>query len=98
MPSRPDQPELDRLAQAGITSTEDDPTVLVEADAGSIRLFFQTVPEPKTVKNRLHVDLEVEDLRAASSAIIELGGAVIVTDDDRVVVADPEGNEFCLTR
>jgi hypothetical protein len=59
-----DQAELERLAQAGITSIENDPTVLVEAGAGALRLFFQLVPELKTVKNRLHVDLQVEDLAA----------------------------------
>ena len=93
-----DEAELDRLAQQGITSTEDDPTVRVEAAPGALRLFFQVVPEPKKVKNRLHVDLQVDDLAAGSSLIIERGGRVIATFDDHVLLADPEGNEFCLTR
>jgi predicted enzyme related to lactoylglutathione lyase len=42
--------------------------------------------------------LRVEDLGAGSSAITRLGGRVIATYDDRAMVADPEGNEFCLTR
>lgn len=91
-----DEAELERLAQAGITSTEDDPTVLVAAEPGALRIFFQAVPEPKTTKNRLHVDVQVDVLTAGSSSITELGGTVIATYDDHVVVADPEGNEFCL--
>lgn len=93
-----DEAELDRLAQQGVTSTEDDPTVLVEAAPGTLRLFFQVVPEPKTVKNRLHIDLQIDDLTVGTSLIIELGGRVIATFDDHMLLADPEGNEFCLTR
>ncbi|MEU8645563.1 VOC family protein [Streptomyces sp. NPDC048674] len=66
------------------------------------RILFQRVPEPKTGKNRLHLDLhpgegrrddEVERLRAL--------GAVILRDVKEpsgawVVMADPEGNEFCV--
>lgn len=66
------------------------------------RILFQRVPEPKTGKNRLHLDLhpgegrrddEVERLRALGAAILrdvkEPSGAW-------VVMADPEGNEFCV--
>ena len=93
-----DQAELERLAQAGITSIENDPTVLVEAGAGALRLFFQLVPELKTVKNRLHVDLQVEDLAAGSALVEQLGGTVLATYDDHWLLTDPEGNEFCMTR
>lgn len=93
-----DEAELERLAQAGITSTEDDPTVLVEAESGGLRLFFQTVPEPKASKNRVHLDLQTDDLDAGSAAVSNLGGRVIARYDDHVVLADPEGNEFCLLR
>jgi len=48
-----DQAELDRLRAAGIDDPEDDPTVLVEASSrGTLRLWFQLVPESKLVKNR----------------------------------------------
>ncbi|MFE9435858.1 VOC family protein [Streptomyces sp. NPDC006640] len=66
------------------------------------RILFQRVPEPKTGKNRLHLDLhpgegrrddEVERLRALGAAVLrdvkEPSGAW-------VVMADPEGNEFCV--
>jgi len=66
------------------------------------RLVFVTVPEPKTVKNRVHLDLLPNGSQAEELARIEsLGGRVI--DDRRqatpggwVVMADPEGNEFDL--
>ncbi|MDF5757144.1 VOC family protein [Spongiactinospora sp. TRM90649] len=64
------------------------------------RLLFQAVPEAKTVKNRLHLDLHVGgDRRDAEVArLVELGATVLATVRDRgahlVTLADPEGNEF----
>ena len=66
------------------------------------RLVFVNVPEPKTVKNRVHLDLVPNGSQAEELARIEsLGGRAI--DDRRqatpggwVVMADPEGNEFDL--
>ena len=70
--------------------------------AVGLRLVFVNVPEPKTVKNRVHLDLVPGGSQAEELARIEsLGGRVI--DDRRqatpggwVVMADPEGNEFDL--
>jgi predicted enzyme related to lactoylglutathione lyase len=65
-------------------------------------LCFQRVPEPKTVKNRLHLDIVVPDVEAASARIESLGGARHPDGDFREngwtwrVMTDPEGNEFCL--
>jgi predicted enzyme related to lactoylglutathione lyase len=65
-------------------------------------LRFQRVPEPKTVKDRIHLDLRVDDIEEACGRVIELGGARVEQDDlheyDVVfrVMLDPEGNEFCL--
>jgi predicted enzyme related to lactoylglutathione lyase len=66
-------------------------------------LRFQRVPEAKTVKNRLHLDIEVDDLSGAIARVRELGGAVVhdVRTEygwDYTVLADPEGNEFCAIR
>jgi predicted enzyme related to lactoylglutathione lyase len=67
------------------------------------RFFLQRVPEPKTVKNRMHVDLRVRDIKAEADRLTDLGGAVLRADNvgafgERwTVMADPEGNEFCLT-
>lgn len=64
-------------------------------------ILFQTVPEPKTVKNRLHIDVnpvdrdrdeEVERIVALGAKRIDIGQG----DVSWVVLADPEGNEFCV--
>ena len=87
-----------------------DPEALVQADG--ITLLFVTVPDAKTVKNRVHVDLlagggpavdlEVQRERvAAEVARLEGLGATRVEDHTDlgthwVVMRDPEGNEFCV--
>ena len=62
-------------------------------------LLFVRVPEPKTVKDRLHLDFRPDD-QAAEVARLEALGAVRVhvgqADASWVVLADPEGNEFCV--
>lgn len=66
-------------------------------------LFFAVVPEGKTVKNRLHLDLSpVDGTQADEVARLEALGASRVDvgqgDVGWVVMADPEGNEFCVLR
>ena len=59
--------------------------------AKAIGLFFQKVPEPKTVKNRVHWDV-----RGQVDAL-EAHGATRLWEQPRwVTLADPEGNEFCV--
>lgn len=87
-----DQAELDRLRSMGIDDPEDDPSVLVEAPGVSPRYFFQQVPEPKVVKNRLHLDLSDDRVER----LTDLGARVLQRYEDHVLLADPEGNEFCL--
>jgi catechol 2,3-dioxygenase-like lactoylglutathione lyase family enzyme len=66
------------------------------------RLYFQKVPEGKTAKNRVHLDVHVEpeDKAAEVARLTALGAKLIETHDDRgpltYVMRDPEGNEFCL--
>ena len=67
------------------------------------RLVFQPVPEPKAGKVRLHLDVTVDDLGEAIELVAALGGRPTGErhdyDDGAVVVmADPEGNEFCLVQ
>jgi predicted enzyme related to lactoylglutathione lyase len=68
---------------------------------GAIPFLFLEVPDEKTVKNRLHLDL-VPDDQDAEVARLEAFGATRVDigqgDVDWVVMADPEGNEFCILR
>ncbi|MEO3887171.1 VOC family protein [Nonomuraea sp. B5E05] len=89
-----DEAELARLRANGIDDPEDDPTVLVEG--GPPRLWFQHVPEHKVVKNRLHLDIDAGDPDAEIARLTGLGATVVATRDDWVVMADPEGNEFCV--
>ncbi|GAA4607601.1 VOC family protein [Actinoplanes octamycinicus] len=66
------------------------------------RLFFQRVPEGKTAKNRVHLDVHVDPDRKVAEVerLIGLGAELIGTHSDRgpatFVLRDPEGNEFCL--
>jgi catechol 2,3-dioxygenase-like lactoylglutathione lyase family enzyme len=66
-------------------------------------LGFQEVPESKAGKNRLHLDLKVADEEDAATWAQEQLGATFLwrsqsADDPFVVLADPEGNEFCFVR
>lgn len=63
---------------------------------------FQRVPEPKSTKNRLHFDIAVDEVDAATRHIESLGGRRLPSPDFSEygfhwrVMEDPEGNEFCL--
>jgi catechol 2,3-dioxygenase-like lactoylglutathione lyase family enzyme len=84
-------------------------SAIVDPDGVGPRLFFQQVPEDKSVKNRLHLDVRVgtrgEDNRAkvdAEVARLKGRGATEAWAEDTdneyfVVLRDPEGNEFCVT-
>jgi hypothetical protein len=61
-------------------------------------LIFQLVPEAKTVKNRVHLDMLADDLQAETARLVELGARRVADHGDFVVLADIEGNEFCLAR
>lgn len=64
-------------------------------------LLFVPVPEPKVVKNRLHLDFRPEDQEQEVARMIDLGASradVGQGEQSWVVLADPEGNEFCILR
>lgn len=67
-------------------------------------LYFNQVPEPKTVKNRLHLCLRPTTSREEEVERLLRLGATLVTDRREpdgagwAVLADPEGNEFCVLR
>jgi Glyoxalase-like domain len=93
-----DDDELARLRSLGVDDPEDDPTVLVESGLAAPRLWFQRVPEAKVVKNRVHLDLRADDLDAEVDRLVSLGARVLHPErDGLVVMADVEGNEFCIT-
>ena len=72
----------------------------LKAVSGAPRLRFQRVPEPKPTKNRLHLDLFAADVAAAVARVEALGGSRIGSVAEYgfewTVLADPEGNEFCI--
>lgn len=99
---------------AAVTGYVDDPQnpnepgdrewVLVPPDGAGPGLLFLGVPEPKTVKNRVHLDLQPATGRDAEVDRLFGLGATVVADHRRsddsgwVVLADPEGNELCVER
>ena len=85
-----------------------DDEVVLEPPAGSVQdgvapdLLFIRVPEGKQVKNRWHLDLRPGDQAAEVRRLQELGASRIDigqgADATWVVMADPDGNEFCVLR
>jgi predicted enzyme related to lactoylglutathione lyase len=62
-------------------------------------LIFVPVPEPKSTKNRLHIDLRPDDQEAEVERLVDMGARHVDVGQrsaDWVVLADPEGNEFCV--
>jgi predicted enzyme related to lactoylglutathione lyase len=88
--------------------TDDDPEVLVAPSFPQTSrpgLLFIPVPEPRTVKNRMHLDIQPQERTrdAEVERLVALGGSVV--EDHRkpdgsgwVWMADPEGNDFCVER
>lgn len=83
----------------GTAGTRDGaPFVWIEGAAGFPYMFwvFHEVPEPKTVKNRVHWDVKLVD--TTIDGLVAAGATLLRPKDDEIswwVMADPEGNEFC---
>lgn len=89
------------------TYQQDDEVVLEPAEGSAEDgvvpdLLFLRVPEDKVVKNRLHLDLRPDDQAAEVRRLIDLGAREVSVgqspDASWVVLADPDGNEFCILR
>jgi predicted enzyme related to lactoylglutathione lyase len=104
-----DATDPERLAQfwCGLLDVSVDATVgdgqfvVLTATKDGLTVGFQRVGEAKAGKNRLHLDLIVEDLDAATAEVELLGGRWLEPDSTRELegfkwrcMADPEGNEF----
>ncbi|MEE1791009.1 VOC family protein [Streptomyces sp. BE308] len=80
----------------------DDPYEELSGTGQGRRLLFQRVPEPKTVKNRLHIDVHAAPGQrdAEVARLRELGASLLRTVEEPsgswLVLSDPEGNEFCV--
>ncbi|MGI8825892.1 MAG: VOC family protein [Chloroflexota bacterium] len=101
------------LRTQGFSEDEmDDASAIVDPDGSGPRIFFQRVPESKSAKNRVHLDVNiggpddtpVDERRRRSDAHAELlitaGARRLAAKEEHgeywVVMQDPEGNEFCL--
>jgi hypothetical protein len=72
---------------------------LQNPDAPNPTLLFLNVPERKTLKNRLHLDFVPEDQSVEVDRLVGMGATRIDIGQGEtpwVVLADPEGNEFCM--
>ena len=71
-----------------------------EGGSGPAQVAFQRVPEPKTSKSRVHLDLFVEHARPIMEDMIAAGASLLETIEagewTTRILQDPAGNEFCL--
>ena len=78
------------------------PYLSFERLANGIKIYLQRVPEKKTSKTRVHLDVATRDLEVALAKVKSLGGQEVrrvqELGNEWIVVLDPDGNEFCLTR
>jgi predicted enzyme related to lactoylglutathione lyase len=80
--------------------TTPDAPIALNPTQGGLRLWFNKVPEPKVVKNRVHIDITLPDA-AEVERLQRLGAHVLQESRDAAgqwrwtIMADPEGNEFC---
>ena len=102
----------DFLRQAGVPEDLwDSRSAVVDPDGHGPRIFIQKVPEPKTLKNRVHLDVQVgagvepaqrrEVVAREVERLTGLGARTSQVFDEMgehwVVMTDPEGNEFCVS-
>jgi hypothetical protein len=109
-----DEAFIRRMVQSGAASEEDTTehrgalvwrvgAALNSPDPGRPRVLFQQVPEAKTVKNRVHLDVRVgaERREAEITRLLGLGAAELRRGSqgpyEWATLADPEGNEFCVS-
>jgi catechol 2,3-dioxygenase-like lactoylglutathione lyase family enzyme len=79
---------------------DDDWALLERPGGGWLNVGLQKVPEPRVGKNRLHLDLYAADQEGEVRRLLELGATLHPRepepDEDFIVLADPEGNLFCV--
>jgi Glyoxalase-like domain len=79
---------------------DDDWVVLRDPDGRNVNVSLQQVPEKRSGKNRLHLDLYTDDPEGEVERLLGIGASRHVrapeSDEDFVVLEDPEGNLFCV--
>ncbi|WP_299556727.1 VOC family protein [uncultured Mycolicibacterium sp.] len=85
----------------GVEAVELVPGAFLTVPLGAARLAFQRVEHPTPGKNRLHLDFRADDLEAAVAGLTAAGatelGRHAYGDLHWVVLADPDGNQFCVS-
>lgn len=84
-----------------ILDEDDEGIELGNPDGTGPTLLFLDVPEAKSVKNRLHFDFVPDDQAAEVERLVSMGASRLDIGQGEqtwVVLADPEGNEFCVLR
>jgi hypothetical protein len=85
-----------------LTECDEDIAAIEDPTGSGPSVLFQRVPEKKSAKNRVHLDLSIGsgDLELAVDQLLSMGAKRVDSEDFRtrwwVVLADPEGNEFCV--
>ena len=79
-------------------ATRESASLAARAGADEHPIMFHGVPEPKTVKNRMHLDLITSDFDVELTRLGKLGATELATFERWTTLADPEGNEFDLIR
>lgn len=98
-----DAPRLATFWAAALDGYSTDETgIVVKPHESGPTLYFQVVPEGKTAKNRVHLDMS-SDNREAEVFRLSRNGARILQEMDEggnrwTVMLDPEGNEFCVSQ
>ena len=93
----------DALDSFGIDRSDPDGAyAIVDPEGVGPRVFFLKVPEGKTAKNRVHLDVNVgaDVMHARAEELVELGARMVAEYDQPeghwITMLDPEGNEFCI--
>lgn len=93
----------DALDSMGIARSDPDRAfAIVDPEGIGPRMFFLKVPEGKTAKNRLHLDVHTDpdEMQARVAELVSIGATVVGEYDEPeghwITLLDPEGNEFCL--
>ncbi len=83
-----------------VTDSDESGVSIASGDGSGWAIDFLAVPDDKVVKNRLHLDLRPDDQEAEVKRLLDLGATRVDIgqgdDVSWVVLADPEGNEFCI--
>lgn len=80
----------------GLPATTIEEPYATLGDIGGLHIVVQRVPEPKTAKSRVHLDIETDDVEAEVCRLEALGARRAEQHEGWWIMQDPCGNEFCV--